>query len=245
MRKAKYIVSAALIVAGSFLAFHGAIRANQTMVNAGIGGVFIGIVVLSFNTEYVKLKTFRAFSDPFIKTLRKLVTSLNLESNAVYIPPYENMPRGCVFIPARKDFSLDLAKLDESVVFLLDSEKEMGLVLDPVGFDLMADFESYSEMDFAGIGSAFAESASSVLKSLGLARSVTVYEEGDNIRIYVLRPNVEICSKECEKVACPICCSILLSAAKAYGELLMVEEFKVGENIEILAKKIGGISKWM
>jgi hypothetical protein len=57
---------------------------------------------------------------------------------------------------------------------------------------------------------------------------------------------VETCSAACEQIACPVCSSILLSIAKSLQELILVENFRFEDGfIEISAKKIGGIERWM
>ncbi len=247
--KSKHIAGAILIAIGSILVFKGAMDGNQSMINAGIGGVFLGVVVLTFSTsDYIKYDAFKAVVLPYVELGRNLVNVLELKNKAVYIPPYSNLPDGGVFIPLHKDFDLDLAKLDRNTIFLTDvgREKEMGLLLAPLGKELMRMYESYSEIDFTNAGLHVVENASAVLRSLGLAKSVTVEESGDKIKVYVEGVNVDMCSKTCEQIACPICSSILLSIAKSLQELILVEEFKIDDRfVEISARRIGGIDRWM
>ncbi len=247
--KSKHIAGAILIAIGSALTFKGAMDGNQSMINAGIGGVFLGVVVFTFSTsDYIKYDAFKAVVLPYVELSRNLVNVLEFKSAAVFIPPYSNLPDGGVFIPLHKNFDLDLAKLDRNTVFITDvgREKEMGLLLTPLGKELMKMYESYSEMDFTNAGLYVVENASAVLRSLGLAKSVTVEESGDRIKVYVESVRTNTCSKACEQVACPICSSILLSIAKSLQELISVEEFKIKDGfIEISAKRIGGVDRWM
>ncbi len=54
--KSKHVAGVILVAIGSILAFKGAINGNQSMINSGLGGVFIGIVVLTFSTsDYIKI----------------------------------------------------------------------------------------------------------------------------------------------------------------------------------------------
>lgn len=248
--KAKYPAGVALIVAGVVIAFRGALEANQSLVNAGIGGVFLGVVVLSFSTsDHIKYDAFRAVFNPYLVLTRNLTNSLDLRGKSVYIPPYANMPEGGVFVPLHDDFDLDLARFDDRTVFITDvgREREMGLLLNPLGKELVKLYEDYSGMDLSGAGLGVVESVSAVLRSLGLAKSVDVEEEGDEIRIYVGGVRIrEFCSKECERIACPVCSSIMLSISKALNELILVEEFDFSDRfVEISARKLGGISAWM
>ncbi len=249
LMKSKLIAGVILTAIGAVLTFKGAMDGNQSMINTGIGGVFLGVVVFTFSTsDYIKYDAFKAVVLPYVELSRNLVNVLELKNTAVYIPPYSNLPDGGVFIPLHKNFDLDLAKLDKNTVFITDvgREKEMGLLLTPLGKELMKMYESYSEMDFTNAGLYSVENASAVLRSLGLAKSVTVEESGDRIKVYVEGVRSNTCSKTCEQIACPICSSILLSIAKSLQELILVEEFKVKDGfVEISAKRIGGIDRWM
>jgi hypothetical protein len=247
--KSKYIAGVVLIVIGSVLTFKGAMDGNQSMINAGIGGVFLGVVVLTFSTsDYIKYDAFKAVVQPYHKLTRDIVDALELKNKAVFLPPYNNLPDGGVFIPLHEDFDIDLAKLDNNTMFITDvgREREMGLLLIPLGRELMNEYESYSEMDFTNAGLNVVESASAVLRSLGLAKSVTVEESEDMIKVYVDGVRVNTCSTACEQIACPICSSILRAIAKSLQELIIVESFKFKDGfIEISARRIGGIDRWM
>ena len=251
MKKGKYIAGGVLIAIGAAFAFKGAMEGNQSVINVGIGGIFLGIIVLTFSTsDYIKYDAFKAMVLPYFQLCKGLINSLELKSKAVYIPAYGNLPDGGIFIPLHDNFDLDLAKLDENSFFITDvgREKEMGLFLAPLGKDLMKMYEKYSEMDFTNAGLHAVENASVVLKSLGLAANVVVEEREEQIRVLVEGVKTKICSKTCEQVACPICSSVLLSIAKSIQELIVVEGFKIEIEhgyVEITVRRIGGVDKWM
>lgn len=247
--KTKFIVGSILILIGSTLAFKGAIDGSQNTINIGIGGVFLGIVVFTFSTsDYIKYDAFKAVVSPYFEFSRKIADDLGLKNNAVYIPPYDNLPEGGIFIPLHENFDIDLAKFDKNTMFITDvgREREIGLLLPPLGKELLKMYEEYSEMDFTNAGPSIVENSSAVLKSLGLANSVSVVEEDGKIKIYINGVKNDNCSPNCEQIACPICTSLLLAIAKSLQELIAVESFRFdGEFIEISASKIGGIDKWM
>lgn len=251
MKKGKYIVGGVLIAIGASFAFKGAMEGDQRVINAGIGGIFLGIILLTFSTsEYIKYDAFKAMVSPYFQLCKGLINTVELKSKAVYIPAYGNLPDGGIFVPLHENFDLDLAKLDENAFFITDvgREREMGLFLAPLGKDLMKMYETYSETDFTNAGLHAVENASAVLKSLGLATSVIVEEREEKIRVLVEGVKAKICSKTCEQVACPICSSILLSIAKSVQELIVVEGVKIEiehKHVEITVRRIGGINKWM
>lgn len=251
MKKGKYLAGVVLIVIGAVFAFRGAMIENQSVINLGIGGIFLGIILLTFSTsDYIKFDAFKAMVLPYFQLCKGLINSLDLKSKAVYIPAYGNLPDGGIFIPLHDNFDLDLAKLDENSFFVTDvgREREMGLFLAPLGKDLMIMYEAYSEMDFTNAGLHAVENASAVLKSLGLATSVIVEERGEKIRVLVEGVETKICSKTCEQIACPICSSILLLIATSIQELVVVETFKIDiehKHVEITVRRIGSMDKWM
>ncbi|MDK2854238.1 MAG: hypothetical protein PWQ92_1132 [Thermococcaceae archaeon] len=112
--RAEKIASALLAGIGAFLLIYGAISSNQTQINLGFAGLFLGFVVFTFKSkDYVKREALDNLILPYIETLRRMVRDLGLEGNALYIPPYENMPEGGNFIPLHEDFDLDLGRMDE------------------------------------------------------------------------------------------------------------------------------------
>jgi len=251
MKNGKYIAGGVLIAMGAAFTFKGAMDGDQSVINVGIGGIFLGVIVVTFSTsEYIKTDAFKAMVLPYFQLSKSLINSLKLKSTSVYIPPYGNLPEGGIFIPLHDNFDLDLAKLDEDSLFITDvgREKEMGLFLAPIGKELMKMYEQYSETDFTNAGLHAVESAAAVLKSLGLAASVVVEDRGTEIRVLVGGMKTELCSQTCEQAACPICSSILLSIAKSIQELVVVESFKIEiehELVEITVRRIGRINKWM
>ncbi|MDK2795570.1 MAG: hypothetical protein PWQ58_769 [Archaeoglobaceae archaeon] len=239
----KKLAGALLIAFGVITSFKGAMDADEKILNLGVGSIFLGLIFLAFSGRKESLDFVLS---PYISLFRKISNSLKL-SNAIYIPPCVSLPNGGVFVPLHEDFDLDLGKIDDETVFITDvgREKELGILLPSFGSELLKAYEDYSEINFAGAGISVVDYASSVLRSLNLARSVTAEEDGNFLKIKVEGMKVKDCSRECEIFACPICASILLSVAKGSGELLAVRRFDVGERIEIVAEKIGGVDRWM
>ncbi|WP_297437264.1 hypothetical protein [Thermococcus sp.] len=238
-----------LIAGGGLLALHGFIRGAVEHINLGIAGMFLGAILLTFKgKEYIKKESVELVGGSYESILERMVRNLALDGNAIFIPPYDNLPKGGLFVPLHEDFDLDLARLDENKVFLTDvpREKAMGLFLGPVGTPLVEKFEEHLEGPLNGIGSEAVESvASSVLKTLGLAEKVYIEEEDDTFRV-IVDPSIECNVEDCEKTPCPICASVLLALAKGTNELLLIESVYEKEyGIEMRIKKLGGVEEWM
>lgn len=253
--KIKYIAGIMLMLIGAIMSIKGAADANQNLVNLGIGGIFLGAIVLTFSTtDYVKYDAVKALITPYIEDTSRLIKNLELKNKAVVIPPYENMENGSIFIPLHADFSLGLARLDNSMLFATDvgREKEMGVILS-AGSELLRMYESYAEMDFSSTDIEVIESAvSSVLRVLNLAKFVEIFEKGEELVIHIEELKfAEICNAAmskgmCEHAPCSLCSSLLLSIAKSSGELVAVQSFNLEDTrVEIISHKIGGVEKWM
>ncbi len=247
------VAGASLAVIGAFLLIYGAINSNQSQINLGFAGLFLSFVVFTFKSkEYVKREALDNLILPYVNMIKKMVDDLGLEGNALYIPPYENMPEGGTFIPLHKDFDLDLGRMDEDTVFLTNvaNERQMGLVIRPTGAELVKKFEEHFEGSLDGEGYATVESvSSSVLRALDLAKGVHIDENKEGFRIVVKPTNTEICRASiegCNQVACPVCSSILLALAKGTNEVIESESFATTQHgVEIKAKKLGGVREWM
>ncbi len=245
----KNVAALSLSIIGGITTVVGLFKENTGLVNMGLAGLFLGVVVFAFKRAgYVKRDALTSVMNSYRELLKRIVLDLGLEGNAVYIPPYENLPDGGTFIPLREDFILSLGKLDEETVFLtnVSSEREMGLSIRPTGSDLVKMFEDYSEGPLEGIGPEGIENvAGAVLRSLNLVKGVYIEENEDRFKI-IVRPDFPCNPKDCEQVACPVCSSILLALAKSTGQLIESESFERKDyGIEIQARKLGGVKEWM
>jgi len=236
----KLITGILLILIGISICFFAAISANQHLLNAGIGVAVIGTVLIAFSFTR---KGFESLVLPYHEFLKRIGDFLEIRK-AVFIPPFEGFPQGAVFLAASDEFEIDLARLDRNIPFVSGREKESGIVLEAPGREIMKKFEEFAEFDLSGYGIGISEICSSVLRALGLAKEVEI-AEGEELKIEISEVSVDFCSGDCRLIQCPICSSVLLGIAKASGELIAVEDLRVGEKIEIRARKLGGIKEWM
>lgn len=245
----KDIVGGILAVSGGVLALYGFLNALSSYINLGIAGMFLGAVVITFkSSSYVKREALLYVMGSYERFFESFVGNLHLEGNAVYIPPFENLPEGGIFVPLHEEFELDLPRLDTETVFLTDvpNERAMGLFLGPIGIDLLKKYEEHLEYPLSGSGPETVESAAgAVLRAFGLAKRVYIEEKENGFRV-VVQPEVECKPKICEKTACPLCSSILLALARATEELIYTERVEEKDyGIEIEVKKLGGVEEWM
>ncbi len=247
--KAKLVLGLLLTLAGTLITFKGMTSGNGRIINAGIGGVFLGVVLLSFSTvQSVKVDAFSSLLESYSRFMRGLVESLELSGNPVVIPPYENLREGGVFIPLHEDFELDLARFDEGTILMTDvgREREMGILLPGFGSELLRVYEGYLESDVEGMGVGVLEVVSSALKSMGVCQSVSYEEDGRIVRVRVEGLKVSACSNSCSKAPCPLCCSIALAISKALREVTVIRDLKAeGGSVELKVERLGGVENWM
>ncbi|WP_048058307.1 hypothetical protein [Pyrococcus yayanosii] len=245
--KRKDIISGILIAFGLVLTVTGFLKAEVRWENLGLAAVILGLVVATIKpSNLVKAETASLLLSGYHETMTNLLRGLSLEGNAVYLPPYGNLPKGGLFVPLREDFDLDPARLSEDEPFVTNvpTEKQMGLLLKPPGAELLEKFEEHLEGPVTSIAE-LEGAAGAVLKTLGLADRVYIEEGEETIKI-IIQPQQCHFSEACTKVACPICSSILLGLTKATGNVITVGAIeKKDYGIEIMARKLGGIEKWM
>jgi len=202
-------------------------NSTELIVNTGICGAFIGAVVLSFSRERNLSDVFKDYHE----NLRGFASFFEVKK-AVYIPECEALPKGGLFLALNEDFDLDIARLDPKTPILAGRSREAGLVLRPPGSEIVA----REEKSFEAVASA--------LKAMKLLKSAVLLR-GEVEKISVEGVAVDFCSEDCKVLPCPICGSLLLALSIESDELLEVESFRIGEKIEITAKRIGGLERWM
>lgn len=233
---------AVLAVAGIVLWYYGGTQGIVSMVNLGIGAIILGLVLAAMPSRghvdrEVLLMACRDFCS-FVESMRR---ELELDGPPVVIPPYENLPRGGLFLPKEKNFSLHLGRIVAGEVFMTGTEEESGLLVSPVpgwGF-IEYTLENVGEISETGVG--YASSAvSSVLSALGISSAESFERVDGKIEVFV-KP---LC--EGPFYADPAVSAMLLGIAAGKGEVLMVESFeRNNDHVKLVLEPLGGIGKWL
>ncbi|MCS7121048.1 MAG: hypothetical protein NZ895_00365 [Archaeoglobaceae archaeon] len=217
-----------LMILGSAIALIGFFNSKETILNVGVCGTFIGAVLFSFSQQKNS-----KFIESYHENLRNLSKFLELKKS-IYIPRNKHLPDGAVFLALMEDFEIDLAKMDYERIVISGREREAGMLLKVPGSEILREVE---EISF--------ESVASALRYMGLIRSSKIVSSGEDVRILVEGVAVDFCEEYCKVLACPICSNLIFSFANESNELIEVEKFEVGEKIEIHARKIGGVERWV
>jgi hypothetical protein len=244
-----------IIALGIFLIYWGVSLETISFINLGFAGIFVGILVLAFvPSNLISYEAFECSVNPYLSFFENFISNLPLEGKAIYIPPYENLPKGGVFIPANDDFEINLGNFDEGIVFLTNvgRGKEMGLLISPpLGYNFAKKFEEHASIKLGDVDLSLAVSASSsVLKALELVDNVNFREDEDKIELLIENTKPNYCHnvdcKVCEKAGCPICSSILFAITKSQNQLILIDKFEKTEDyIKIKVRKIGKIDDFL
>ncbi len=251
---AKNMASISILLVGIIALLYGMENSSDRVVNLGIGAILLSLVIYALRGGIFVEKHFvRALVAPILDDMRSLVRDLNVEGNAVFIPPYENLPEGGLFIPFYKDFSLDLRKLSNGATLLskTGNEREMGILLHPIGLELVKLFEDHMEEKF-GVGdiSRVESVVSSVLSYANLIDNIKIVRDSSELIISIIHKKESICNHDttCSKIPCPICSSVIESLSREIGEILAIDRIKVGgsdREVMITLKVVEGNRPWM
>jgi len=231
-----------ITAAGVVLWYYGGTSGNTTLVNLGIGTIVLGLVaaVLPLGGQIGK-EVLPLVCDPSCEFVEDLRHDLELEGDPVIVPPYENLPKGAVFLPKSSDFSIHLGRFGEGTVFVTGSERESGVLINPPAGWGIVEYTLENVGELAGTGIGYASSAvSSVLSALGLGSAEVFEREDGRIEAFV-RP---LCDGPV--YADPVSSAVLLGVAIGSGELLKVSSTeKSGEYVKIVLERLGGIERWL
>ncbi|ASJ06367.1 hypothetical protein [Thermococcus pacificus] len=231
-----------LAIAGIALWYYGGTQGNVALVNLGIGTIILGIVLAAFPSRgYVDRDALRLSCRDFCGFVENMREGLELRGSPVVIPPYENLPRGGLFLPKNENFSLHLGKFADGAVFITGTEEESGVLMSPPpGWGILEyTLENVGELSGTGVG--YASSAvSSVLSALGIGSAEAFEREDGKIELFA-KP---MCGDPF--YADPVLSAMLLGIAMGKGEVLRVESSeRANDHVKLILEPLGGIERWL
>ncbi|MBA2853122.1 hypothetical protein HNP89_001079 [Methanococcus maripaludis] len=173
--------------------------------------------------------------------LKKIFENLNLCGKPIYLPPYENLENGGIFIPSSKKFTLNLSAFTENSIFLANknASSEMGVLINPpIGLGLLKKFEENFGESILKIDTNTAFSLiQSSLSSMDLFSDIDFEEKNGKLSVKIYK-NKEIESFEEFYYLSPVISSIFLALSKSMDVPVIIEEFlESDEYMEFTAAK--------
>ncbi len=212
--------------------------------NAGLASVFIGVfTALIVNQRTVEEETAISELECSVAPLHSLLSDLNIEGNGVLVPPGGNLRSTRVFIPAGKEFG-GLPDLYDEMTVVTGDAGRVGISLEPLGKPLSLEAAGRLGMKTSGIEGS-REVMGMLSHGLGLAKSFSVIEEDDNIKLRITHGTYgDYCDRLrddspgiCQKTACPLCSAYLTALSESLERPVRIVTFdKEDEHVKYTLK---------
>jgi hypothetical protein len=210
----------------------------------GIGFVFMGMFAVAMLSE-PSMPSLLSQSE-MISTSRmanETAQGLQLKGNACYLPAKRGLTRERIFIPASiGNPAAPLALSDDLVMSPGKDGSTPGMLLEPLGLELLNSIEKELDANLLNIGLEAAEGTLQILKhGLGMMKDFHFKErEGKTVlrveysglmdacrRVRKERPNT------CRQVGCIGCACLLTAAARATGKVACIDEVDNSKDIVV------------
>lgn len=201
---------------------------------SGIGLIFLGlfgVAILSERSAPVKLSESQMLGSA--RMAHDFLAGLSLAGDASYLPAKNGLTRERAFLPAPREGGVPpAATSDDLTVSPGKDGSTPGMLVEPLGLDLLYSIQYESGTDLAGVGLEAAEGALQVLKhDHGIIRDFHFKErDGRTVLRVEYKELLGACRTvrrdmpdTCRQMACIGCSCILAAAARATGKRVEVE----------------------
>ena len=201
----------------------------------GIGFVFMGLFAIAMLSEPA-LPALLSQSE-MISTARmanETAQGLQLKGNACYLPARHGLTRERILVPATlENPTAPLALSDDLVMSPGKDGSTPGMLLEPLGFELLDRIEHELGAKLAGIGLEAAEGTLQILKhGLGMMKDFHFKErDGKTLLRVEYKGLIDACRRvrkerpdTCRQIGCIGCACLLTAAARATGKVVCIDE---------------------
>ncbi len=213
------------------------------MVSA-IGFLFLGLFgVFILSERSVPTKLSESQMHGAARMAHDFIAGLSLGGNASYLPARNGLTKERLFISATKGESVPPAAVSDDLTVSPGSDGSTpGMIVEPLGLEMLNNIQSESGVTFEGIGLEATEGALQVLRyDHGIIKDFHFKErEGKTILRVEYKELLETCRRvrkempdTCRQMACAGCACILTAAARATGKVVAVEEVDVDKDMVV------------
>ncbi len=225
-------------------------RTAEFLLRAGFGILLIGILmVFLFSSRTIPLELSSSFLNTQGKNMGRLLGSLNLEGNGVYMPAGGRLLEDRVYIPLEKD-PLPLPQLSKEMVFNVGTTgPSMGISLLPLGLDMVDKVEEETGRRFKDDSPADAEEAlERIGKGTGIFRDIKMRLKADNVELRIFHARLkgtcdmiwEEYPRMHEMIGCPVCSASLCATSRILKSPLRIISVRRERTQVIYQLKRGG-----
>jgi len=251
-RRPSRIFSYMLLLFGAILLALSILYSSLIPAFIGLGLTFWGALLIYIRpVRFVRSVLLDSSVLPLLLTINKIMSDLNLQGKAVYLPPrsLREIKSGKVFIPSRNEVIIPPAE-EVSEMFLRNPD---GICLAPPGLDLTNLYEEELGRDFVDADLAYLQNNLPALfiEGLEIAEDIEINMESDTIHVKIKgSAYADICRELednapeiCTSIGCPLCSSIALALTRATNKPIIIEKTdrsEDGETVEVYYRIIEG-----
>jgi hypothetical protein len=206
---------------------------NAYMVSA-IGAIFMGLFAVAMLGEPSSPQLIP--KDQMISIARmnsELLAGLLLKGNASYLPAKHGVTKERIFVPENsKSVTPPVALSDDLTLSPGKDGSTPGIIVEPIGLELLNTIEKETGTAFAGVGIESAEGALQILKhGFGMMSDFHFKDrEGKTVLRVEYSGLLDACQTvrrekpdTCRQISCIGCSCLLTAAARATGKMVAVE----------------------
>lgn len=181
--------------------------------------IVIGILLIFLvNEQSIPRKISSAQVEGSLAFVNKMISELELQGNAVFLPKSRLLNEERVFIPSSSTTNMLLPYIDDDVVVT-----KAGLSLPPSGLPLLKKIEV--ETTFNGIGLDNVEEKLQTFVGMNILKSVSLKKQPNGWKLEIERPTpCEVMQPTCKQYPCAACSAVLTAITQATHEKIWVQD---------------------
>ena len=208
---------------------------------SGVGILFAGLFAAFVLVERsVPLLISESEMKSTAKISSQLISGLSLSGNALYLPTNHGLTQERIFIPAPASSSLPPVALSDDLTMSPGKDGTTpGILIEPLGFDLLGRIEKELGIDLRGTDIETAEASLQMLKQgFSAVKDFHLRETEDDITMRIeYAALAEACRNiraelpdTCRQMSCIMCSCILTAVARATGKAVRVKSVDNSED---------------
>lgn len=241
------IISSLFLIAGIFSLISSIVFSSQIAAFLGLGLTLWGTLFLYIRTqEYVPKSLFAPSLIPSLSTTHQLLEKIGFEGTPMYLPPqyFEHTENIKIYIPKMKTTNFpyieDLTKIENGMIHFTSN----GVLLTPIGADLVKLFEKELKNDFKRIELEFLYQVlpKLLVQDLELTEEIKIEASNNQIKISLTNPvfgdlhsQDSPHSSTMSLIGCPLCSAIACAITKTAKKPVIIQKIQQSEDNKMVS----------